>query len=86
MNNYIKLLILYFIIAVLINYITHKAKGISREKHSILIVGVISGFTSFAISLMLLTSYPENWMLIGSLVSIIYSYIMANAKGFNFLK
>jgi len=86
MNNHIQLIILCFFLAIVINYITHKAKSIKREKHSILVLGVISGFVSFVISLMLLTSYPENWILIGSLVSIIYSYFMANAKGFNFIK
>ena len=86
MNNHIQLLILCFILAIVVNYITHKAKSITREKYSVLVLGVISGFTSFVISLMLLSSYPENWILIGSMVSIIYSYAMANAKGFNFIK
>ena len=86
MNSHIQLLILCFILAIAVNYITHKAKSITREKYSVLVLGVISGFTSFVISLMLLTSYPENWILIGSLISIIYSYVMANAKGFSFLK
>ena len=86
MNNHIQLIILCLIIAIVVNYITHKAKSIKREKYSILVMGFISGFVSFVISLMLLTSYPENWILIGTLVSIIYSYFMANAKGFGFLK
>lgn len=86
MNNHIQLLILCFILATVVNYITHKAKNITRGKHSVLVLGGISGFTSFVISLMLLSLYPESWMLIGSLVSIIYSYAMASAKGFNFIK
>ena len=86
MNNYIQLMILCFFLAIVVNYITHKAKSINRKKYAVLVLGVISGFVSFVISLILLTAYPENWILIGSLVSIIYSFTMANAKGFNFIK
>ena len=67
MNYHIQLLILCFILAIAVTYITHKAKNISRKNNSVLVLGVISGFTSFVISLMLLSSYPESWMLIGSM-------------------
>ena len=86
MINYTQLLILCFIIAIIVNYVTHEKKGIKRKKHAVLIVGIISGFASFIISLMLLSSYTVNWLLMGGMVSAIFSYMMADAKGFKFIK
>jgi hypothetical protein len=43
---------------------------------------LMSGFASFIVTLMLLSAFPMHWALPGSVVSIVYSYIMADAKGF----
>jgi len=86
MNNHIQLLILCFTIAIVVNYITHKKKEIKREKYAVLVIGCISGFASFIISLMLLSVYTANSLLLGGMVSITFSYIMADAKGYKFIK
>ena len=86
MNNYTQLLIICFIIAIIVNYVTHEKKGIKRKKYAVLTVGVISGFASFIISLMLLSSYSVNWLLMGGMVSAVFSYMMADVKGFRFIK
>ena len=86
MNNHIHLLVLCFILAIVVNYISHKKKDIKRDKYAVLAVGCISGFASFIISLILLSIYSAHWLLIGVLVSTVYAYIMADAKAYKFTK
>ena len=86
MNSYIQLLIICFLVALGVNYFVHKKKEIKRGKYGVLVIGLISGFVGFILSLMLLSKLSVHWIILGSLVSGSYAYIMANAKGFNFIK
>jgi hypothetical protein len=82
MNEYIQLLLLCATLALVVNLFAHKKKEVTRGKYAVIAVGLMSGFASFIVTLMLLSAFPMHWALPGSVVSIVYSYIMADAKGF----
>lgn len=82
MNGHHSLLLLCFLVALCVNYAAHRVKGIKRDGYGITLVGLISGFASFVITLMILTKYSIHWVALGVGVSCFYSYLMADAKAF----
>jgi hypothetical protein len=82
MSEHTSLLLLCFMVALCVNYVAHRVKGITRNGYGIAAVGLISGFASFLISLMILTQYSIHWVALGVGVTSFYSYFMANAKVF----
>jgi hypothetical protein len=86
MNEYILILVLCFTLALVVNQVAHKKKEVARGKYAVIVVGLISGFASFIITLLLLSTVPLHWAVLGSMVTICYTYIMADAKGFQNIK
>ncbi len=86
MTEHVQLLILCFMVALIVNHVAHRRKGIERGRYAVIAVGAVSGFAGFLISLMLLDVIPMHWIVIGALVSGGYAYFMADAKGFNGIK
>ena len=82
MSEHSSLLLLCSIVALCVNYVVHRVKGITRHGYIIAALGLISGFASFVITLMIMTKYSINWVALGVGVSSIYSYLMADAKAF----
>jgi len=86
MNEYVQLLILCFFLALVTNQIAHRRKEIKRGKCAAIAIGLLSGFTSFLIALLLQNVIPIHWIISGAVISVGYAYIMADAKGFEKIK
>jgi len=82
MTEHYSLLLLCFAVALGANHVAHRVKGIERKGYGTVVVGLISGFASFLLSLMIATKYSAHWVVLGAGVSAFYSYCMANAKAY----
>ena len=82
MSEHYSLLLLCFVVALCVNYVAHRVKGIKRDGYGVTALGLMSGFASFIITLMILTNYSIHWVALGVGVSCLYSYFMADAKAF----
>ena len=82
MTEHFSLLLLCFSVALGVNYIAHRAKGVQRKAYGMTVIGLLSGFASFVLSLLIATQYSVHWAALGGGVSVFYSYFMANAKIF----
>ncbi len=85
-KEYIFLLILCFLLAQVGNYPAHKKKNIRRSQLSVIAIGLLSGLASSLLVLLLITFVPLYMFVIGIVVSLTYSYFMADAKAFQGLR
>ena len=85
-KEYIFLLILCFLLAQVGNYLAHKKKNIKRPQLGVIAIGLLSGLASSLLVLLLITFVPLYMFVIGIVVSLTYSYFMADAKAFQGLR
>ncbi len=85
-KEYIFLLILCFLLAQVGNYLAHKKKNIKRSQLGVIAIGLLSGLASSLLVLLLITFVPLYMFVIGIVVSLTYSYFMADAKAFQGLR
>ncbi|HCA26486.1 MAG TPA: hypothetical protein DEP05_02395 [Betaproteobacteria bacterium] len=86
MHAHLQLLILCVFLALVTNQMAHRRKGIKRRRYAAVTIGLLSGFASFLIALLLQNVIPIHWAILGAVISVGYAYLMADAKGFGRIK
>lgn len=82
MTEHYYLFFLCLAVASCVNFVTHRSRGIKRGTYGVIVIGLISGFASFMMTLILSMPIPLHWALLGAGISAFYSWFMADAKTF----